>query len=63
MEPFNGEGYGSDYRMFSLPCLLQGKSIPVPPYSPTEQTVILVGSILQVFKGFMIRLECESFAS
>ena len=32
-------------------------------HSPTEHTVILVGSILQVFQGFMIGLECESLAS
>ena len=32
-------------------------------HSPTEHKVILVGSILQVFQGFMIGLECESLAS
>ena len=30
---------------------------------PKENTRILVGSILQVFQGFMIGLECESLAS
>ena len=32
-------------------------------HSPTEHTVILVGSILQAFYGFIIGLECESLAS
>ena len=32
-------------------------------HGPKEQTVLLVGSILQVFSGFMICLECESLAS
>ena len=32
-------------------------------HGPTEYTVILVGSILQVLQGFMVSLECESHAS
>ena len=32
-------------------------------HGPMEHTVILVGSILQVFQGFMISLECESLAT
>ena len=32
-------------------------------HCPTEHTVILVGSIRQVFEGFVISLECESLAS
>ena len=43
-------------------CLLHGKSIPVLPW-PNGTLVTLVGSILQVFKGFMIGLECESLAA
>ena len=32
-------------------------------HGPTEHTVILLGSILQVFWGFIIGLECESLVS
>ena len=31
-------------------------------HDPKEHMVVLVGSILQVFQGFMIGLECESLA-
>ena len=32
-------------------------------HNPMEHRVILVGSILQVFQGFMVGLECKSLAS
>ena len=32
-------------------------------HGPMQHTVFLAGSILQVFQGFMISLECESLAA
>ena len=46
-------------NLFSLP----GMSSTSCTAMAHEHTVVLVGSILQVFKGFMIGLECESPAS
>ena len=42
-------------------CPLTRISSPAP--GTLEHTVILVGSILQVFQGFMVGLEWESIAS
>ena len=39
------------------------KRIYLHCHGPTGHKAILVGSILQVFKGFMIGLECESLTS
>ena len=43
--------------------VLYTKRIFLCCHGPTEYTVILVGSILQVLQGFVVCLQCESLAS